>query len=207
MIPLTPEQIEYKEKTLRQLVANLAYLEAKLDQESRPERVASLRNQFLDIQAHIERLQKELASGVVQESVADELCRRVAHALTKEKFYMARRYVNKLEAIEPFYPEIERLKREAETGHVSRRTRSIAQGTALPYGVIAIPTDLPERVEPRLLAASTETDVKVDLGPKRRFSELFQFHFIISCLVVLLILCVMSGLGGMTVLQWLIEGR
>jgi hypothetical protein len=207
MIPLTPEQIEYKEKTLKQLVANLAYLEAKLDQESRPERVASLRNQFLDIQAHIERLQKELASGVVQESVADELCRRVAHALTKEKFYMARRYVNKLEAIEPFYPEIERLKREAETGHVSRRTRSIAQGTALPYGVIAIPTDLPERVEPRLLAASTETDVKVDLGPKRRFSELFQFHFIISCLVVLLILCVMSGLGGMTVLQWLIEGR
>ena len=43
-------------------------------------------------------------------------------------------------------------------------------------------------------------------GGRRRFAQIFQFNVIASCLVVLLIICVMLGVGGMSLLQWLVEG-
>ncbi|MBI1876835.1 MAG: hypothetical protein HYR94_01110 [Chloroflexi bacterium] len=140
------------------------------------------------------------------EPVADELCRQAATALTKQKLYMAKRYINKLEAIEPFYPELARLKQEAETGQVSRRTRALSQSDVLP--TVATATSVP------LLtagpgAAPRPADMPVARRRKKErggIAQYFQFHIIASCLVVLLIACVMAGVGGMSVLRWLIEG-
>jgi hypothetical protein len=42
MIPLTPEQREYKERTLNQLLINLPLLESKLAQESQRNVIISL---------------------------------------------------------------------------------------------------------------------------------------------------------------------
>ena len=208
MVPLTPEQFEYKEKTLAQLLANLTRLEEKLQGETRPEIRVSLENQIDDIQAHIEHLQNELADGLAREPVADELCQRIAQALVKEKFYMARKYITKLESIEPFYPNLERLRAEAEAERAGRRTRSIAQGTALPYGAVSYPPAA--ATTPAGGAAQPVISRRVGGLPEEkergRFSQFFQFHIIASCLIVLLILCVMLGVGGMSLLQWLVEG-
>jgi hypothetical protein len=207
MVPLTVEQIEYKEKTLTQLLANLPALEEQLQQETRPEVKATLERQVDDTQVHIEHLQNELAEGIARQPIADELCQRIAQALVKEKFYMARKYITKLETIEPFYPNLSRLRAEAEAERAGRRTRSIAQGTALPYGAMmfppapagAAPGSHAPAVVPRRVAEPPEQK-------RRRFSQFFQFHIIASCLVILLILCVMLGVSGMSILQWLIEG-
>jgi len=208
MVPLTIEQIEYKEKTLAQLLANLPVLEEKLQQETRPEAKVSLEKQADDIQLHIEHLQNELNDGVAGEPVADELCQRIAQALVKGKFYMARKYITKLESIEPFYPNLDRLRSEAEAERAGRRTKSIAQGSALPYGAMMYP--------PATTTAAAGGEVQTVVprragGPpveeeRRRFSQFFQFHIVASCLIVLLIVCVMLGVGGMSVLQWLVEG-
>jgi hypothetical protein len=208
MVPLTVEQIAYKEKTLAQLLTNLPLLEEKSNHETRPEVKASLEKQIDDIQVHIERLQQELAAGLAGEPVADELCQRIAQALVKGKFYMARKYITKLESIEPFYPNLDRLKAEAEAERAGRRTTSIAQGSALPYGATMYPpatattsaAGVVQPVLPRRVAGLPEE------GERRRFSKFFQFHVIASCLVVLLIICVMLGVGGMSLLQWLVEG-
>ena len=206
MIPLTPEQREYKERTLNQLLINLPLLEAKLAQESQRNVIISLHEQLEAMEAHVVRLQKELANEVMWEPVADELCRQAASALTKQKLYMAKRYINKLEAIEPFYPELDRLKLDAETGQVSRRSRALAQGTSLP---IVDATNVP-LAGPRASSASQPAaSGPIALGREKERSSLaqfFQFHIIASCLVVLLIMCVMAGVGGMSVLRWLIEG-
>ena len=132
MIPLTLEQRDYKERTLSQLQANLPALEAKLAQAAQRHEIVSIHDQIKEVEAHIARLQKELSINMMLEPVADDLCRQVATALTKQKFYMAKRYLTKLETIEPFYPELDRLKQEAETEQVSRRTRSLTQGSAMP---------------------------------------------------------------------------
>lgn len=208
MVPLTVEQIAYKEKTLAHLLANLPMLEERANHETRPEVKASLEKQLDDVQIHIERLQQELAAGLAGEPVADELCRRIAQALVKGKFYMARKYITKLESIEPFYPNLDRLKAEAEAERAGRRTRSIAEGSALPYGAMVYPPASAaaaaagemQAAPPRRVAGLPE---EVE---RRRFSQFFQFHVIASCLVVLLIICVMLGVGGMSVLQWLVEG-
>ncbi len=72
MISLTPEQIEYKERTLNQLLINQARLEASLNQETRPDIVKSIEDQLQDIEAHIGRLQDELAGNVIfDEPIAD----------------------------------------------------------------------------------------------------------------------------------------
>ena len=89
MVPLTVEQIEYKEKTLEQLQANLPGLENSLQGERRPEIRTTLEKQVDEIQAHIDHLQGELAEGVTREPVADELCQKIAQALVKEKYFMA----------------------------------------------------------------------------------------------------------------------
>ncbi|MBN1221059.1 MAG: hypothetical protein JXM69_19210 [Anaerolineae bacterium] len=204
MAILTSEQKEYKERTLHQLQINLPLLETKLERETRPEVANSLRSQIEDTQAHIDLLQRELATNTAGEPVADELFQRAATALTKKKFYLARRLINKLETIEPFYPDIERLRKEAEAGRASRRTQAIAQrGTAsttdaaqLPGADLAAAAPLGDRV----YQTSAEEPEKSGLA------QFFQFHLIVSCLVVFLILCVMAGVGGVMLLQWLIEG-
>jgi hypothetical protein len=163
------------------------------------------------MEAHVVRLQKELANEVMLESVADELCRQAASALTKQKLYMAKRYINKLETIEPFYSELDRLKLDAETGQVSRRTRALAQSTPLP---IADATNVPlvtagpsASLVPQAAASAANSPIALGRGKERGgFAQFFQFHIIASCLVVLLIMCVMAGVGGMSVLRWLIEG-
>lgn len=208
MIPLTPEQREYKEKTLTQLLDNQSLLETRLNQETRPEVVRSIEQQLSEIEVHINRLQDELAGNVVfDEPVADDLFQQAARALANKKFRLANKHIQKLETIEPFYPGIDRLKQESEARRVSRRTRSIAQGTASAYpGTVPPPTlrTVTRTVPP---PASAEPAVNsVEEGGTSWTSQLFQFHIIISCLVVLLIVCVLLGVGGITLLQWLIEG-
>jgi hypothetical protein len=207
MVPLTPEQITYKEKTLNRLSTNLPELEARFQQESRPEVRTSLENQIDDIQAHLELLQSELADGIAREPIADQLCKRIAEALVKEKFYMARKYLNKLETIEPFYPKLDRLRTEAEAERPGRRTRSIAEGTALPYGAaLYSPASPVDGVVESSVGSLAKVPVLTSAKPERRFAQFFQFHVVASCLVVLLIICVMLGVGSISVLQWLIEG-
>ncbi len=209
MKSLTPEQIAYKEKTLDQLQTNQATLEARFSQESRPEILRNIQRQLDDIRAHIDHLQGELAEGVPGEPVADELCERIAQALTKEKFYLAKKYINKLETIEPFYPSLELLRAEAEAERASRRTRSIAQGTAPPYGAAAFPqsgTAAGVGVKTRTAAANELAVVEGGREEREGISRFFQFHIVASCLVMTLIVCVALGMGGIIVLQWLIEG-
>lgn len=208
MVPLTVEQIAYKEKTLAQLLVNLPLLEEQANHEVRPEVKTSLEKQIDDIAIHIERLQQELAGGLAGEPVADELCQRIAQALVKGKFYMARKYLTKLESIEPFYPNLDRLKAEAEGERAGRRTRSIAEGSALPYGAMIYP---PATATADAAGAMPAVPSRPVAGlpveeDRRRFGQFFQFHIIASCLIVLLIMCVMLGVGGMSLLQWLIEG-
>lgn len=211
MIPLTPEQRDYKEKTLNQLQINLPLLEAKLAQENRRNVIITLHEQLEAIEAHIVRLQKEVANEVVLEPVADDLCRQAASALTKQKLFMAKRYINKLEAIEPFYPELDRLKLDAETGQVSRRTRALAQSSPLPVADAAkVPLlTAGSAANPAPQPAGKAAQRAGGLGREKErggIAQYFQFHIIASCLVVLLIMCVMAGVGGMSVLRWLIEG-
>ncbi len=207
MTPITPEQRAYKEKTLNQLLANLSLLEEKLSQESRPDVVTSLENQLEDIQTHINHLQRELATDIAAEPVADQLYQRVARALARGKFYLAKKHISKLETIEPFYPGLDRLRNEAETGRVSRRTRSIAEGTALPAKTAPVSPDLTKGAERR--RSNNRTASYVETGQVERqglFAQFFQFHIIVSCLVVLLIICVIAGVGSVTLLEWLITG-
>jgi hypothetical protein len=37
-------------------------------------------------------------------------------------------------------------------------------------------------------------------------AQIFQFHIVMSCLVVLLIGCAVFGVAGMTILEFLVEG-
>jgi hypothetical protein len=209
MVPLTPEYQDYKERTLKQLLANLPLLEAKLAEEDRPGVANSLEKQVADIQAHISRLQQELVQGAADESVADDLCQRIARALSKNKFHLAKRYLHKLETIEPFYPGIERLRTETESERASRRTRSIAEGNAPPYGAAAFAAGVPfvvtQQARPALTTGSPI--IEPGLSEKGGITRFFEFHIVISCLVVSLIVCVMTGMGGLSLLEWLIEGN
>jgi hypothetical protein len=209
MVPLTPEYQDYKERTLKQLLANLPLLEAGLAEENRPAVANSLEKQVADIQAHISRLQHELVQGAADEPVADELCQRIARALSKNKIHLAKRYLHKLETIEPFYPGIERLRTETESERASRRTRSIAEGNAPPYGAAAfvagVPLVITQQAQPAFTAGSPI--IEPALPEKRGVSRFFEFHIVVSCLVVSLIVCVMTGMGGLSLLEWLIEGN
>jgi hypothetical protein len=213
MLPLTPELRDYKERTLNQLLDNLPLLEAALARETQRQVMVTLHEQLESVEAHIVRLQRELANDVMLEPVADELCRQAASALTKGKLHMAKRYVNRLEAIEPFYIELSRLKQEVETGQVSRRTRALSQSDVLPTVAAAS--------APLLLTAGTGgnpalagTLMRPTIPGARRAKEkerggiaqYFQFHIIASCLVIILLACAMAGVGGMSVLRWLVEG-
>ena len=210
MISFTPEQREYKEKTLNQLLANQSLLEASLGQERRPEVVRSIEEQLEDIEAHISRLRDELAGNVVfDEPIAEDLFKEAARALAKEKFFLAKKHIHRLETIEPFYPGIDRLKQEAESGRVSRRTRSIAQGLAASYpGTAPPPAAKTGPVEGGVGQSIVAQNLTTEPETERTgwLSSFFQFHIIISCLVVLLLICVMLGIGGITFLQWFIEG-
>jgi hypothetical protein len=209
MVPLTLEQRVYKEKTLNQLLANQALLEARLGQETRPEVLDSIQEQLEDIEAHVSRLQDELAGNVVfDEPVAEELFKQAARALAKEKFFLAKKHISRLETIEPFYPGLDRLQQEAESGRVSRRTRSIAQGTATSYPGTASPAALGRSDTNQVRAVSSPGPYVNDVGNEEpgKFARFFQLHIVISCLVVTLILCVVFGIGGVSLLEWLIEG-
>lgn len=203
MTTLTPEQKEYKQHTLAQLQVNLPLLEARLNHETRSDIANSLRAQLEDTQNHIALLQHELAANTVGAPVADELFQRVAAALTKRKFFLARRLVIKLETIEPFYPGLDRLRLDVDDSRASRRTQAIAQGNlppvrpANPETAADVPSSHP----------AARAEIAVEEAPKKGLAQFFQFHIIISCLLVMLILCVMGSVGGVMLLQWLIEGR
>lgn len=206
--PLTPEQRDYKEQTLSQLVANQAHLEASLAHETNPRAVKNIQRQLAEIDAHINRLQDELSGSVIMdEPVADELFKKSVAALAKGKFHLARRYIAKLETIEPFHPGLERLKQETETQQVSRRTRSIAAGTASGYSTTALPAQNVAGMLPAgaPIAAPLPEPVSYD-EPQSWTSQLFQFHYVASCLAVLVILCAVLGVFGVTIVQWLVEG-
>ncbi len=209
MIPLTSEQRDYKERTLNQLLSNVPLWEAKLARETQRQVAVSLREQLEAMETHVIRLQQELAHEVLLEPVADELCRQAASALTKQKLFMAKRYVGKLEAIEPFYPELDRLKQETESGQVSRRTRALSQSDVLP--TLAAAANTPLLTAGNGFAGQATPGAA---GPAARMrkkerggiAQFFQFHIVASCLVILLLACVMASVGGMSVLRWLIEG-
>lgn len=205
MTALTPEQRAYKEKTLTQLAKNFSQLEGQIERERRPEVIEDLHEQLEAIQAHLLLLQKELATNEAGEPVADNLYRRIATALTTGKFLLARKLIHKLETIEPYYPDIERLKADAEAGRASRRTQSISRGGSLPE--IIAPPDLGETASGSAANRLEVIDVATGDPPQRGIRQLFQFHIVASCLVVSLIACVMFGVGGMSALQWLIEGK
>lgn len=210
MTSLTPEARAYKEKTVEQLLLNFEVLEQRLGQERRAEVIQSIQERLEEVQGHIAHLQQALATNTAGEPLADNLYRRIATALTNNKFHLAKKLIHKLETIEPFYPDIDRLRTEAESGRASRRTQSISKGGALPEVVLS-----PEMAEAAAAAAAQTTvsatavsDEVLDAAPgKKGLAQLFQFHIIASCLVVSLILCVMFGVGGITALQWLIEGN
>ncbi|MBN1995719.1 MAG: hypothetical protein JW953_23730 [Anaerolineae bacterium] len=207
MPSLTTEQREYKEKTLEQLRVNFSLLETKLAQESRPEIADNIRSQLEDIRAHLDRLQRELATNSTGEPVADELFQRAAGAVTNKKFYLAKKLINKLETIEPFYPGLERLRQEAETGRASRRTQAIAQRPPVSSQSLPPPATEPtQAAQPALAPNGKSYQPGPDEERRQGLAQFFQFHIIISCLVVLLILCIMFGVGGVMLLQWLIEG-
>lgn len=207
MMPLTLEQRDYKERTLSQLQANLPALEAKLAQATQRHEIVSSHDQLKEVEAHIARLQKELSLNMMLEPVADELCRQVATALTKQKFYMAKRYLAKLETIEPFYPELERLRQEAETEQVSRRTRALAQSAAFPTtGLEASPAPAQLVViDPQPGAGRPAPVYRVK--KRQNWRDYLQFHYVASCLVLLILMCTMASIGGMGILRWLIEGK
>lgn len=212
MIPLTLEQRDYKERTLNQLLLNVPQMEAQLARETQRHIMVTLHEQLEAMEAHIVRLQQELANEVILEPVADELCRQAASALVKQKLFMARRYINKLEAIEPFYPELGRLKQEVESGQVSRRTRALSQSEVFPTLVAAANVPL-LAAGPKAAPAAPATS-EANRSPSGRvrseepggLRQYFQFHIIASCLVIGLLACTMAGVGGMSVLRWLIEG-
>ncbi|MDX1522121.1 MAG: hypothetical protein R3264_10875 [Anaerolineae bacterium] len=200
--PLTLEQRAYKEKTLNQLIATADRLQDKINKERRLEVAEDIREQLEEIQGHIRLLQQELTINLSGEPVADDLYRRIATALTNNKFFLARKLINKLETIEPFYPDIDRLRFEAEAGRASRRTQAISRGSDLPDKVMA----------PQLIGGSGGelaylVDAEARPAEKRGLARLFEFHIVASCLVVTLIFCTMAGIGGVTALQWLIEGK
>ncbi len=203
---LTPEQGEYKNRTLEQLLNNQPILLEKLAGETRPAVQRTLRDQIEEIEAHIERLQQELSSGLTAKSTADELCIRIAGALTKEKFFMAKKYIGKLETIEPFYPGLDRLRQEAEEERISRKVRAIAQGTAPPFGAAIMPPGEPAGVVVAAKRAAPVANLADEPEKKGWFSQLFQFHIVASFLVAMLVICVMLGVGGMMILQWLFQG-
>ncbi len=208
MTPLSPEQKEYKEATLNHLLASLPMLQGQLLQETRAEAVDSLTGQLEDMQVHIDLLQQELAANAVIEPVADELCKQAANALVKQKFYLARKFINKLETIEPFYPALDRLRQDADSGQVSRRTRSITQGNLPSLRPIVTSALVPASTAGGLPAAMPvlEDDPADEMAPKGGIRQFFQLHIVLSCMVVLLIFCVMVGVGGFSLLEWLIEG-
>ena len=211
MEPLTAEQREYNEITIQQLLANRAQLEATLEEETDQRAARSIEKQINAIDAHVSRLHDELTGTVViNERVAEDYFMQSVKALAKEKFYLANRYIQRLETIEPFHPALPRLKEEVESKRVSRRTKSIAQGTATTYpGLTTLSALTPTNGDVPLAAAPgapAEYYYPAEDDSPGGFSQFFQFHYIVSCLLVVLLSCVMFGTGGMTVLRWLIEG-
>ncbi len=204
MIHLTQDQRAYKEKTLRQLQANLPHLESQLEQESRADVIKSLQKQVDDTRSHLELLQHELAANTAGEPVADDLYRRAAAALTNKKFFLAKKLLTRLETIEPFYPGVDILLQEAEAGRASRRTQAIAQRGVPPGSPSTISGSV--AATPPINGEDAPVLADTDEPERRGLARFFQFHIILSCLVVLLILCVMAGVGGIMLLEWLVEG-
>ena len=209
MVPLSPEQRDYNEITIQQLLADRAQLEADLEKETDQRAVRGIEKKMDAIDAHIGRLRDELRGNViVDEKVAEDYFKQAVKALAKEKFYLANRYIQRLETIEPFHPALSRLKEEAESKRVSRRTKSIAQGTATSYpGLDTLSALVPANADvPVGAGVPANFYYAAEDESPGRFTQFFQFHYIVSCLVVALLACVMFGTGGVTVLRWLIEG-
>ena len=209
MVPLSPEQRDYNEITIQQLLADRAQLEADLEKETDQRAIRGIEKKMDAIDAHIGRLRDELRGNViVDEKVAEDYFKQAVKALAKEKFYLANRYIQRLETIEPFHPALSRLKEEAESKRVSRRTKSIAQGTATSYpGLDTLSALVPANADvPVGAGVPANFYYAAEDESPGGFTQFFQFHYIVSCLVVALLACVMFGTGGVTVLRWLIEG-
>ncbi len=209
---MTPEIREYKIRTLNQLLATLPQLESHLAVENEPATARQLSKQVEEMQAHAERLRQELVTNSVHQPVADELCQKAAKAIIKQKLYLAQKCINDLATIEPFYPGLDRLRQDVETGKISRRTRSIAEGNSPPFLLTSVTFSPPlalsaDNGTSSPLPATFYVEPAIDEEKRSFWANLFQFHILASLFVVMLILCIMVGVGSTAVLQWLIEGR
>ncbi len=210
---MTPELQEYKTRTLNQLLATLPQVETRLATENDPATARHLRKQIEAIQEHLERLHQELATNTIRQPVADELCQKAAKAIIKQKLYLAQKCINDLATIEPFYPGLDRLKNDIETGKISRRTRSIAEGTTPPFLLTSmtlstLPPSGGNEIGEALPLKVYPTRLQFEPVPEQSgWANLFQFHIIASVFVVMLLVCMMVGVGSTALLQWLIEGR
>jgi hypothetical protein len=111
-------------------LVNLPLLEAQLAEATVRNAILSLHRQISDVEAHV------LAKKRTERCPARASGRRVMPAscqcLDQAKVFGPALY-QQAETIEPFYSELARLKLEAETGQVSRRTRSLAQNGVTPH--------------------------------------------------------------------------
>jgi uncharacterized small protein (DUF1192 family) len=204
---MSPELYDYKTQTINQLLTSLPKLESLLAQETDTATVRHLSKQIGAIHAHIERLRQELSNNVVAQPVASELYRKATQATVKEKFYLAQKRLNELETIEPFYPGIARLKQEITTGKISRNTRSIAEGTVPAFQLSAhsaFPATSPTGNVVESPVQVSDQLIQEEQGTS--WSNLFQFHILVSCSLIFFLFCMMAGVGGTTLLEFLIEG-
>ena len=70
--------------------------------------------------------------------------------------------------------------------------------------VVKLPFVSYERIAASAAEVSDDDQLAEEQGAWYR--PLFQFHIIISCLVVAALLCTMAGVGGVMLIEWLIEG-
>jgi len=206
---MTPDLREYKTQSCNQLLKQLPQLEARLPLERDAANAKRLQKQIEAIYAHVDRLRHELETDTaLPESVADELCRKAARALVKQKFFLAQKCLYELETIEPFYPNLNRLKEEATSQKIGRQTRSIAEGTASPFVLPAVMPTLATKGHdsPTPLASATGNGAEwVESPPWWR--NIFQFHIMASCAVVMFLFCMMAMVSSSAILQFIFEGR
>jgi hypothetical protein len=209
---MSPELHDYKTQTFNQLLTSLPQLEALLAQEADTATVRRLSKQIEAIHAHIERLRQELSNNVVGQPVASELYRKATQAIVKNKFHLAQKRLNELEAIEPFYPGLARLKQEIATGKISRNTRAIAEGTVPAFQLSAVKlvhqtqTVTQDTASPLIETSPQADKLAYEEEQTSSWSNLFQFHILVSCSLIFFLFCMMAGVGGTTLLEFLIEG-
>ncbi|MDM8518530.1 hypothetical protein QUF64_00680 [Anaerolineales bacterium HSG6] len=207
---MSPDLREYKTQTLNQLLILLPQIEAKLAHEIDSAAIRRLNKQLEAIRAHIDHLRHELSLDAPLDPVAEVLFQKAAEAIVKEKYFLAQKRLQELETIEPFYPGLNRLKDEISSGKTSRNTKAIAEGT-VPAFVLASIKPAYQGVasdDSPLSTPAADVYLDPDSGEEQTggWRNIFQFHIMASCLVVVLMFCTMAGVGGTALLEFLIEG-